>query len=222
MYRSRALAATLERSPGTSRASLPAGRCGASRTQAGLDRLTVAIVWRLFELQVDQVAVGAELVVRDGSALSERASGRCEPRRRPRACDAALPPHRGRRRSDRPAGRARAPSRRTPAQAARRRRGPRRALGRAPAGCHGERRRTTRGYSRRSRACTRAARSGHGRPVGFARGALYVREHMRPAEVAPRLDRLCLGRGNRPRGERLEHVLDDVLFGQPLDQLRLL
>ena len=45
---------------------------------------------------------------------------------------------------------------------------------------------------------------------------------MRTAEVAACLARLDLRGLYRARGERLEHVLDDVLGGQPLDQLRLL
>ena len=45
---------------------------------------------------------------------------------------------------------------------------------------------------------------------------------MRAAEVAPRLGRLRFRRLHRAGGERLEHVLDDVLRREALDQLRLL
>ena len=54
------------------------------------------------------------------------------------------------------------------------------------------------------------------------RRAHGVEEHVRAAEVAARLGRLGLGRLHRAGGQRLEHVLDDVLGGQPLDQLGLL
>ena len=45
---------------------------------------------------------------------------------------------------------------------------------------------------------------------------------MRPGQVAARLGRLRLGGLHRACGQRLEHVLDDVLGRQPLDQLGLL
>jgi hypothetical protein len=60
------------------------------------------------------------------------------------------------------------------------------------------------------------------RAVGVVAGTLDVQERVRPAEVAACLARLRLGRLDRARRERLEHVLDDVLGGQPLDQLGLL
>ena len=45
---------------------------------------------------------------------------------------------------------------------------------------------------------------------------------MRPAEVAAGLSRLGLGARRRAGSQRVEHVLDDVLRGQALDQLGLL
>ena len=49
-----------------------------------------------------------------------------------------------------------------------------------------------------------------------------MNEHVRAGEVAARLGGLRLGGVHRACGQRLEHVLDDVLGRQPLDQLGLL
>ncbi len=77
-------------------------------------------------------------------------------------------------------------------------------------------------YTRRNRACTRATSSGHG-GAGLLRGSsLGMEEHVGTREIATGLHGLGLGHRQRTGGERLEHVLDDVLRGQALDQLRLL
>ena len=54
------------------------------------------------------------------------------------------------------------------------------------------------------------------------RRAHRVHEHVRAGQVAPGLCRLGLRCLYRTGSQRLEHVLDDVLRRQPLDQLRLL
>ncbi len=142
---------------------------------------------------------------------------------RPRASASGRLSHRGRPRSGRrpvplrgPAARMRpAPARphhhcRSPASASARSRS-------------GRESRNAREPSRRSCVSSRQ------RPMPTRRGPprrsgrpLNVHEEVRLTQVAPSLTRLCLRSFHRACRERVEHVLDQVLRGQALDQLGLL
>ena len=168
-----------------------------------------------------QVAVGAELVVRDGSALrSERAGdasrvgglAHATPRSRRTSVGAGQTDQQvvfARQRVARPrkllggvAVRGRHWDERPQAVMA--------SVEEGPAGTVGG-----------SRACTRAARSGHGRPSASREArSMYANTCGRPRSHRASTA-FASAAATDPR-RVLEHVFDDVRFGQPLDQLRLL
>ena len=188
-----------------------------------LHRLPVAVARRLVELEVHQVAVGTELLVGDSAALgheraadSGRVGGLANPP--PGACSAAVDVA-----QVRPPVPPRGPAARRRPAAARPRHPCPSASGASARTRSGRESRNAREPSRRSCSRNRAASSDQTRALhGCSRRPLDVHEEVRLAQVAARLTRLRLRSLHRAGRERVEHVLDEVLGGQALDQLGLL
>ena len=169
-----------------------------------------------------QVAVRAELLVRDGAAVRGQRAARCSPRRRPRAAAAVAlaaprstslsptfrPSSRGELVHGLRAGSLAAPCRSDSGTSAR---------SAVVAGVEEGARVEALEARLHARRPARATESR--RPAGRALG---VEEQVGAAEVAARVARLGLGGLDRSGGQRLEHVLDDVLGREPLDQRGLL